>query len=266
MLDPLNVRATLLGTGTSTGVPIPGCTCVVCTSKDPKDTRLRCSCLIEVNGLSILIDTGPDFRTQCLERQIREVDAVLYTHEHFDHVAGLDDLRPFLIWNKTLLPCFAASRTAAQLRARHDYIFVDGSYPGVPKLTLNEIEGPFEVVSRYDKHATVQIHPIAAHHGELPILGFRIGGFAYMTDVSGLPAESYDALAGVETLVLSALRPAPHPTHFSIDEAIEASRQIGAQKTYFIHMTHNILHSRDNEQLPDGIQFAFDGMVLEVGG
>lgn len=260
-----SLRATLLGTGTSTGVPIPGCDCEVCCSSDPRDRRLRCSCYVESNGLHVLIDTGPDLRQQCLNYDIRKVDAVLYTHEHFDHVAGLDDLRPFLIWNRAPLPCFAGERTYAELRRRYDYIFVDGTYPGVPKLDLRTIEGKFAVSSRHGDDRTLEVEPVTAYHGNLPILGFRMGRFAYMTDVSRLPDESVARLQGLDVLVLSALRQQSHPTHFSFSEAIEAARRIGAQKTYFIHMTHNILHVRDQPLLPDGMWLAYDGMVLEVG-
>jgi phosphoribosyl 1,2-cyclic phosphate phosphodiesterase len=259
------LRATLLGTGTSTGIPIPGCDCEVCTSSDARDNRLRCACYVQTAGLNILIDTGPDLRNQCLKYGIRQVDAVLYTHEHFDHIAGIDDLRPFLIWNRAPLSCYAAERTCSELRRRYDYIFVDGSYPGVPKLDLHEVEGVFEVTGRYGQDRTVRIQPVPAFHGDLPILGFRIGRFAYMTDVSRLPAASYEMLRDLDVLVLSALRRQPHPTHFSFDEAVAAVRRIGAENTYFIHMTHNILHARDEPELPKGIRLAYDGMVLEVG-
>jgi phosphoribosyl 1,2-cyclic phosphate phosphodiesterase len=265
MRDSPPLRVTLLGTGTSTGIPVPGCGCEVCSSNDPRDRRLRCACYIQGDGLNLLVDTGPDLRTQCLQHDIRRVDAVLYTHEHFDHVAGLDDLRPFMIWNRTPLPCYATPRTCNELRRRYDYIFVDGSYPGVPKLELNEIRDQLEIGSRYDEDASLIVLPVPAFHGDLPILGFRIGRFAYMTDVSRLPEASYDLLKGLSVLVLSALRPTPHPTHFSVPEAIDAARRIGAEKTYFIHMTHNILHGRDDSALPDGVQLGYDGLVLEVG-
>ncbi len=264
MDDNPRLRVTLLGTGTSTGIPIPGCDCEVCTSDDPHDRRLRCACRIESDGLSVLIDTGPDLRQQCLTQGIRQVDAVLYTHEHFDHVAGLDDLRPFLIWNRTPLPCHAAHRTYDELRRRYDYIFVDGSYPGVPKLELHEITGPFNVSSRYGAPGVLNVVPVPAMHGELPIIGFRFGRFAYMTDVSDLPEASYGLLRDLDVLILSALRQQPHPTHFSFEEAISAAERIGAENTYFIHMTHNVLHRRDDAMLPDGVRLAYDGQVLEV--
>lgn len=260
------LRATLLGTGTSTGIPIPGCDCEVCRSSDPRDKRLRCACYIRTGDLGLLIDTGPDLRQQCLTYDIRRLDAVLYTHEHFDHVAGLDDLRPFLIWNRTPLPCYASKHTCSELRRRYDYIFVDGSYPGVPRLDLREAEGAFEATSRYENGGSVRVEMVPAFHGDLPITGYRIGAFAYMTDVSALPEVAFEMLEGLEVLVLSALRRTPHPTHFSFEEAVDAARRIGAQNTYFIHMTHSVLHARDEPALPDGIGLGYDGMVLEVGG
>lgn len=258
------LRATLLGTGTSTGIPVPTCTCEVCTSSDPRDHRLRCSCLVEVDGLSILIDAGPDLRTQCLKYGITRIDAVLVTHEHFDHVAGIDDLRGFLLKNRAPISVFAPPRTADILRLRMDYLFVDRSYPGVPALELVEMDDSFRVQSRFDGTTSQEIHCIDVQHGDLSINGFRIGDFGYVTDASGFPDASIARLSGVDTLILSALRRRPHPTHFSFEEAIAAARQIGARKTYFIHMTHDVLHARDDETLPDGIELAYDGMVVEV--
>lgn len=258
------LRATLLGTGTSTGVPVATCTCEVCTSSDPKDKRFRCSCLIEVDGLNILIDAGPDFRSQCLQNEIMQLDAVLITHEHFDHVAGLDDLRAFMLRNRASIPVYAAPRTAEMLRHRLNYIFVDRSYPGVPDLRLEEIGESFEVRSRYGGDARLVVETVEAFHGPLPVVGFRMGRFAYLTDVSRLPPSAIEKLQGVDTLVLSALRHEPHPTHFTFDEAAAASRLIGARKAYFIHMTHSILHARDNASLPEGIELGYDGLVMEV--
>jgi phosphoribosyl 1,2-cyclic phosphate phosphodiesterase len=261
----LGIRATLLGTGTSTGVPVPTCDCEVCRSSDPRDNRLRCSCLVEVDGLSILIDAGPDLRTQCLRYGIDYIDAVLLTHEHFDHVAGIDDLRGFLLRDRSPITVFARARTAEALRSRMDYIFVDRSYPGVPRLKLEEIADDFKVMSRNGRDQGVEVEPIDILHGSLPITGFRISDFAYVSDVSEIPKASLERLRGVDTLVMSALRREPHPTHFNFDEAIKAARSIGARKTYFIHMTHTVLHARDNARLPDGIELGYDGLVVEVG-
>lgn len=262
--DPLPLRVTLLGTGTSTGIPVIGCTCRVCRSEDPRDTRSRCACLIETAGLTILIDSGPDFRQQALREGIDRLDAVLYTHHHFDHVAGLDDLRPFFFGNKEPIPCYARANVAAVLRERFDYIFKDGTYPGLPRLNLREVDGPFTVESRYGTTPALAVTPVEVYHGNLPMYGYRIGRFAYLTDTNRLPEASYDLLHDLEVLVLDALRTAPHPTHFSFDEAVAVARRIGARQTYFIHMTHSVLHAEIDATLPDGIALGHDGLSLEI--
>ncbi len=256
------LKAVLLGTGTSTGVPVIGCTCRVCTSPDERDKRLRCSCLIRVHGLTLVIDTGPDFRTQALRAGLHRLDAVLFTHYHFDHVVGLDDVRPFFRTNKRPIPCYASPDTARVLRRVFMYIFEDGSYPGVPRLTLHEITQPFQVHGRYDASRSVTIIPIPARHGTLPVLGYRIGKFAYLTDTSFIPETSYPLLRDLEVLVLDALRYKPHPAHFSIDQAIEVAQRIGAGETYFVHMTHDILHEEVEARLPEGIHLAYDMLEL----
>ena len=262
--DLPSLRVTLLGSGTSTGIPVIGCTCRVCRSTDPRDTRSRCACHIQANGLSLMIDTGPDFRQQALLEGIRHVDAVLYTHHHFDHVAGLDDLRPFFFDNKKPIPCFARANVAAVLRERFDYIFKDGTYPGLPRLKLCEVEGPFVVESRYEAEASLVVTPIEVKHGSLPMYGYRIGRFAYLTDTNHLPEASFDLLHGLEVLILDALRTEPHPTHFSFDEAVAVARRIGARQTYFIHMTHSVLHAEIDALLPNGIALGYDGLSFEI--
>ncbi len=259
------VRIQLLGTGTSTGIPVVGCNCPTCTSGNPYDRRLRSSCFVEVNGVHILIDAGPDLRQQALLYGIRDIDAVLVTHHHFDHVVGLDDLRPFLFANRTPIPCYAMENSANVLRSMFGYIFRDGSYPGVARLTMNIVEGPFEVHSRTN-NTRVRIVPIPAMHGSLPVLGYRIGGFAYLTDVSEIPYGSRSLLEDLDVLVLDALRPNPHPMHFSIDQAVEEARLIGARETRFIHMAHGVRHDEVNAMLPDGMQLGYDGMRLAVRG
>lgn len=273
------MRVTLLGTGTSTGVPVLGCTCEVCTSLDLRDQRLRCAAFIEVNGLHIVIDTGPDFRLQALRHQIRQVDAVLFTHHHFDHVVGMEDLRPYLFYNPNPIPCYTSPDTARYLQHMFGYIFEDGSYPGVPKLTLKPVLTAFEAVGRYGEGTNlanakppsrlnetecVQILPIPIFHGKLPIYGYRIGGFAYLTDCSEIPESSFGLLKGLEILVLDALRPTPHPTHFSIAQAVAAAERIGAKETYFIHMAHQVLHERETAGLPAHMFLAYDGLVLHL--
>jgi len=259
---PLTV--TLLGTGTSTGVPVIGCECAVCASEDSRDDRTRCSCYVQAGDVSLLIDTGPDFRRQALREGIDRIDAVCYTHHHFDHVVGLDDLRPFFFENHRPMPCYAHPATAAVLRRNYDYIFGDDPYPGAANVTLETVDGPFAVPSRYDDSEPVPVDPLLLRHGDMPVYGYRIGGFAYLTDVSEIPEPSYAGLNDVDVLVLDALRPKSHPTHFSFDEAVEVARRIGARQTYFVHMTHNVHHAAANARLPDDIQLAYDGLTVEV--
>jgi phosphoribosyl 1,2-cyclic phosphate phosphodiesterase len=266
MTSRSGVQITLLGTGTSTGIPIIGCDCEVCTSVDPRDRRTRCSALVQSDGLSILIDAGPDFRAQALRERIGGLDAVLFTHHHFDHVVGLDDLRPFLFRNRRAIPCFADATTAPVLRRSFSYIFDDGSYPGVPNLTLNEFAGPFSVQSRAGDSASVKVTPVPLLHGDLPVTGYRIGNLAYLTDVSTIPQASFDLLSGVDVLVIDALRRRPHPTHFSVDEALEAATRIGARETRLIHLTHSMLHAREDALMPTGVRLGYDGERLTARG
>ncbi len=258
------IKVTLLGTGTSTGIPVIGCGCRVCTSSDPRDTRTRCSCYVDADGVRLVIDTGPDFRSQVLREGIDQVDAVLFTHHHFDHVAGVDDLRPFLFRNRCPIPCFARKNTADVLQDMFNYIFEDGSYPGVPDLDLHEVAGVFDVGSRTDSEQRIRVTPIDASHGELPLYGYRIGRFAYLTDTNRIPDASLDLLRDLDVLVLDALREERHPTHFTIDEAVETALHIGAEETYLVHMTHSILHEEVDRRLPDGIQLGYDGLSFEA--
>ena len=264
---PARLRVTLLGTGTSTGVPVIGCGCRVCTSDDPRDARTRCAAHIEVETeagpIHLVIDTGPDFRQQALRHEIPRVDAVLFTHHHFDHVVGIDDLRPYFFGNRAPIPCFADADTADVLRAMFRYIF-ERTYPGASLLELHEVDGPFTVESRYESDAAVTITPLRAFHGELPILGYRIGRFAYLTDVSRIPDATFPLLDDLDVLVLDGLRRTPHPTHFSLDEAVAAAERIGARQTYFVHMTHSVLHAEENALLPDGIALGYDGLTFTI--
>ena len=256
------MQVTLLGTGTSTGIPVIGCQCRVCTSTDPRDKRTRCSALVEVDGLHIVIDTGPDFRQQALRHGLKEVDAVLFTHHHADHIVGMDDLRPFFFGNDRPIPCYAHPETARVISNTFPYIFRDGSYPGVPNLEMIAVTGPFEIGSRYGRSARVLIEPVEVMHGRLAMYGYRIGRFAYLTDTSAIPESSYDQLEDLDVLVLDALRHEPHPTHFSFDEAIAAAERIGARETYFVHMTHSILHAEEDARLPGNVHLAYDGLTL----
>lgn len=262
--DFSSLEITLLGTGTSTGVPIIGCSCRVCRSTDPKDRRTRCSCLVKAGDMQIIIDTGPDFRMQALRENIGRLDAVLYTHHHFDHVAGMDDLRPFLFDNKKPIPCYTHPASRKTLEDSYSYIFRDGSYPGIPRLQLQEVTAPFTVENRYAGDSSVRITPIEVMHGTLPVFGFRIGGFAYLTDTSEIPQEQYAQLENLDLLVLDALRHRPHRKHLSFDQATRAARKIDANRTYFIHMTHDVLHREVEASLPDTMHLAWDGLKLEV--
>ena len=264
---PLTV--TLLGTGTSTGVPVLGCDCAVCTSDDPRDQRLRTSAHVvahtEAGDVHLQIDAGPDFRRQALRDSVTEVDALLVTHEHFDHVAGLDDLRPLFFRNRAPIPVYARAGTADALHAMFRYVF-DRTYPGASLLDLHRVDGPFVVTSRSAPEAAVEVVPIVAPHGPSEVLGFRLGAFAYLTDVSAVSDDVADRLGGVETLVLDGLRPDPHPTHLSFDEAAEAAARIGARETWLIHVTHAVRHTEAERGLPEGVRLGYDGLVLTVPG
>ena len=228
------MKIRILGSGTSTGVPEIGCTCAVCTSKDPRDCRLRTSALVYTDDATILLDCGPDFREQMLRVPFGKIDAVLISHEHYDHVGGLDDLRPFCRFGE--VPIYAETYTAERLRSRMPYCFVEHSYPGVPNIPLREIEPN---------------RPFLVNHTDI-------------TDMLTMPDESFEQLQGIEVLVMNALRIAPHNTHQSLSEALEAVKRIGAKETWLIHMSHHIgLQADVEKQLPPHVHFAFDGLELE---
>lgn len=246
-------RLTFLGTGTSTGVPLIGCGCKVCRSADPRDRRLRCSSLIETQGKRILIDCGPDFRQQALRHNITGLDAVLITHNHFDHLYGLDDVRP--LGN---MPVYGDSVVLRTIHEFMPYCFGEHKYPGSATIELHELQPfkPFTV-------AGVEVLPLPVTHGRFNILGYRFGPLAYITDASFLSEETFEALRGVKTLVLNALRITPHPSHFSLEESIAAASRIAAKDTYFIHFSHDIgLQAETEPTLPEGMHMAYDNLQI----
>jgi phosphoribosyl 1,2-cyclic phosphate phosphodiesterase len=258
MSGPERIRITLLGTGTSTGVPSVTCECRVCTSEDPRDKRLRPSVHVEWDGASVLIDTSTDLRQQALRYGIRRVDAVLYTHAHADHILGMDDLRIYNWRQRAPVPLYGSVETFQALRKTFWYVFEDVQQGGgLPAVELNVVDGSFELLGR-------TVVPVPALHGELPVYGFRIGGFAYLTDLNEIPASSYGLLENLDVLVLDALRRNPHPTHFCLEESVREAVRIGARKTLFTHIAHDLLHGEVTRDLPESVDLAYDGMVIEL--
>jgi phosphoribosyl 1,2-cyclic phosphate phosphodiesterase len=248
---------TILGSGTSTGVPVLGCRCVVCRSTDAENRRTRCSALLNWDGRNVLIDTATDFRQQALREGLERVDAVLFSHTHADHVHGIDDLRTFTLKGEAL-PVFGSAAAMATLQRVFAYIFADDSEPGFrPRLALQAVDGPFPLFGR-------TIVPVPLRHGPGTALGYRVGDLAYLTDCSAVPETSLPLLAGVEVLVLDALRFTPHASHFNVAEAIAVARQIGARRTLLTHLSHEVDHRRHTAGLPAGIEFAYDGQTITM--
>jgi phosphoribosyl 1,2-cyclic phosphate phosphodiesterase len=254
------MKITFLGTGTSTGVPVLTCKCEVCRSLDFRDKRLRVSILVQHNGKNIVIDSGPDFRQQALRENLQSLEALVFTHEHKDHTGGLDDVRPFnYLSGIKNCPIYAQPRVLEQLKMEYFYAFSEKPYPGVPIITCNEIDTePFEI-------AGLTFNPIQVLHHKLPVLGFRIGDFTYITDANYISEVELSKVLGSKVLVLNALQREPHISHFNLKEAIELSEKIGAEKTYFTHISHKLGLHRDVEMdLPANISLAYDGLSFSL--
>ncbi len=253
------MKVTFLGTGTSQGVPVIACSCAVCTSLDYRDKRLRTSIHIAINGLSLVIDTGPDFRQQMLREKIKKLDAVLFTHSHKDHIAGLDDVRAYNFLQNMDMPVYGNRETLAQLRTEFYYAFEKNKYPGIPQLQLHEINTtPFDVRG-------VEVIPLPVRHLHLPVLGFKINNFSYITDANHIPDETYQLLKGTEVLVLNALQKDKHVSHFNLSEALDVAQKIGAARTFFIHISHKLGRHQDVEkELPQSVALAHDGLVIDL--
>lgn len=253
------MKVTFLGTGTSQGVPVIGCQCRVCKSLDFRDKRLRTSLHIEHDGKSLVIDTGPDFRQQMLRERITKLDAILYTHEHKDHTAGLDDVRAFNFIQKKDMPIFARQQVIDQLKKEFSYAFAEKKYPGVPQINLNEINNePFDVEG-------LPITPIEVMHLKLPVFGFRIEDFTYITDANYVSEAEKKKIKGTKVLVLNALQKQEHISHFKLSEAIALAQELHVDKAFFIHLSHKMgRHKEVEEELPENIFLARDGLSLEI--
>lgn len=253
------MKITFLGTGTSQGIPVITCRCAVCTSKDFKDKRLRTSVLIETDDKTIVIDSGPDFRYQMLRAEATDLDAILFTHEHKDHVAGMDDIRPFNYMLHKNIDVYAAPRVQEALKREFSYIFTNVQYLGLPRINLNTItDAPFQI-------GASTIVPLKVMHYKLPIHGFRIGDFSYITDAKTIPEETIEQLQGTRILVVNALQHTDHISHFNLQEALEFARMVGAEQTYLTHVSHNLgRHEEVEKDLPAGVSLAYDTLSIFI--
>ena len=254
------MKINVLGTGTSQGIPVIGCHCAVCRSNDPKDKRLRTSVLVRSDTTTIVIDVGPDFRQQMLREQIEQVDALLLTHEHNDHVSGLDDVRPYNFMTRRDMPVFGLDRVLDELKVRFRYIFDDNPYPGAPRIKAIPLEPylPFHV-------GDLQIVPLTIHHGSLDIFGYLFPHFAYLTDVKAIPDRSLELIKGIDVLIISALHHKPHHSHINLEEALHYIERIQPKSCYLTHMSHEMgLHASNQSTLPSQVSFAYDGLEINI--
>ncbi len=254
----MKVKATILGSGTSSGVPYIGCSCPVCTSTNSKNKRLRSSCLFEVNGKNIIIDTTPDFRAQVLQCSLSRVDAVFYTHTHADHIHGIDDLRTFNFIQRESIPIYGNQETINEIVARFGYIFNPKAYSpgGKPSLVPQVFDGDFNFLG-------IPVQVIRLRHGRRDNVGYRIGSVAWLTDTNGVYPEDYPKLKGLDVLFVDGLRKTPHESHFCLDDALVEAQKIKAKQTVLIHLTHDYDHDIDNAALPPGVQLAYDNLSFE---
>lgn len=253
------MKVTFLGTGTSQGVPVIGCSCEVCTSMDYRDKRLRSSIHLEVEGKSFVIDTGPDFRQQMLREQINKLDAVLFTHGHKDHIAGLDDVRAYNFLQNMDMPVYGNRDVLRQLQVEFHYAFGELRYPGTPQILLHEI-----TEEAFETHG-IRFTPLPVMHFKLPVLGFRVNDFCYITDANHIPDSTYEKMKGAKVLVLNALQREKHISHFNLSEALDVATKVGAEQTYFIHISHKLgQHKRIEKELPNSVALAYDGLTITI--
>ncbi|MFL6440261.1 MAG: MBL fold metallo-hydrolase [Terriglobales bacterium] len=253
----MNATITVLGSGTSMGVPTIGCDCKVCTSQDARDRRTRPSVLIQFGGYSVLIDSTPDFREQALRENIKRLDAVLYTHAHADHILGLDDLRPLTFKREHKLPIYADDPTARIIERMFAYVFdPESTYSTRPQVTLHRLNGALNLFG-------AKFQPLKVMHGDTEITAYRFGTAAYLTDFSTIPGPTIEALSGLDVLFLDALRRRPHPTHSSLDESLKIVQRLNPKRAFFVHMSHDLGHEETNRSLPENVRLAHDGLKLE---
>jgi phosphoribosyl 1,2-cyclic phosphate phosphodiesterase len=257
MKQPLKI--TFLGTGTSQGVPVIACDCMVCLSCDPRDKRLRASVMVETNGKIIIIDSGPDFRQQMLRENVMDINAIIFTHEHKDHVAGLDDVRAYNFVLKKRIDVFAEKRVQEALEKEFAYIFAEYKYPGIPEIDMHLInDKPFEIEG-------IKIQPVRANHYELPVLGFRIGDFAYLTDVKSIPDQEKDKIHNLDVLIINALRKEEHISHYNLREALNLIQELEPKQAYLTHLSHRFgLHAVEEPKLPENVKIGYDGLKIII--